>query len=319
LAVTRVLAADLGGSFIRLACVDPASDRLPAIRSRPTPAQDFAALADALAALVAEEDAPRDLPLVVAAAGLIDPESGAVISAANLPCLTGRHPASALADRLGRVVHFVNDADAFALAEAVSGAGRGHRVVFGAIIGTGIGGGLVVEGRLVRGLRGIGGEWGHGPIAATRLASAAAEIPRMTCGCGRTGCADTFGSARGIERLHVALGEAPADSHAIVDAWRGGDPGAARTVAVWAEMLSEPLALVVNATGASRVPMGGGIGIVPDLVAELDAAVRSRTLLGPAEPLLVPARLGAQAGLLGAARFGLQLAADTDRKARPGG
>lgn len=284
------------------------------VRTRPTPGQDFGALLDAFAELAAAEGAAPDVPLVIAAAGPIDPESGEIITA-NIPCLMGKRPAEALARHLGRPVHFVNDADAFALAEAISGAGRGHRIVLGAIIGTGVGGGLVVEERLVRGLQGIGGEWGHGPVAPTRVKVSPIEIPRMPCGCGQVGCADSFGSARGIERLHALLGGGETDSRAIVAAWRQGDAVAVRTIAVWAEMLSGPLAMAINLTGASVVPVGGGIGTAVDLVETLDREVRSRILLRSKQPVVVPARFGAKAGLIGAALLGARLSQETTRPA----
>jgi N-acetylglucosamine kinase len=185
-------------------------------------------------------------------------------------------------------------------------------VVFGIILGSGVGGGLVAEGRLVRGAGGIGGEWGHGPVAPSHLADGTA-VPRFPCGCGQQGCADSFGSARGLERLHAALAGAALDSRAIVGGWRDGVPAASRSIAAWLEMSSGPLAMAVNLTGASVVPVGGGLSNAPDLVAALDAAVRTRILRRTAAPLLIPSRLAETAGLVGAA----MLAANDDEPVSP--
>ena len=131
------------------------------------------------------------------------------IKAANIPCIDGLPLAALLTDRLGRPVIIGNDADCFALAEAVLGAGKSHRIVFGAILGTGVGGGLVIDGRLVTGRGGYAGEWGHAPVAATRVGTPPVELPRFACGCGLHGCVNTLGGARGMERLHAHLGGPP--------------------------------------------------------------------------------------------------------------
>ena len=197
-----------------------------------------------------------------------------------------------------------NDADCFALAEASEGAGRGHRIVFGAILGTGVGGGIVIDGRIVTGAGGFAGEWGHGPVAATSAGHPPVAIPRFACGCGLAGCVDTVGAARGMERLHKHLHGVELPSTAIVDAWRAGDAKAARTIEVQIDLLAGPLALVVNVIGASIVPVGGGLGKVPEFIALLDAAVRQRILRRLATPLVVPARLTLEPGLVGAAILG---------------
>ncbi|MCW4116447.1 ROK family protein [Aurantimonas sp. MSK8Z-1] len=304
----RVLAADVGGSFIRMAAVGGADD-VGAVKRRPTPADDLTGFADALGELIGELETAtgigRDAPLALATAGIVDPDNGLAL-AANIPCFTGEPVAERLSAALGRPVGLINDADAFALAEATAGVGRGQRIVFGAILGTGVGGGLVVDGRLVRGAGGFTGEWGHGPIANPLPQNTDGPLPRMACGCGQVGCADTFGGARGLERLHLALGHPAADSHAIVAAWTAGKPAAGRTVALWAELLCEPLALTINLTGASIVATGGGLGSDPALVALLDREVRARILRRLDTPLLTPGRLE-NAALVGAAILARQI------------
>ncbi|HEV7718672.1 MAG TPA: ROK family protein [Arsenicitalea sp.] len=301
-----VLCADIGGSFIKCAAADEAG-ALSNVQSVPTPANDWGGFVAALAGLTgaARPGVEMTTPLAIAIAGLVDPDTG-VITSANIPCLNGRALGPELEQRLGRPVLVVNDADAFALAEAGMGAGRGHRVVFGVILGTGVGGGLVVEGRLVRGAFGITGEWGHGPIAKTKLDTDGLTIPRFACGCGQYGCVDSFGGARGLERLHNFLSGRKQDSHAIIEDWQAGDPDAYRTMRAYIEMLSEPLALAINVCGASIVPVGGGLGSVPALIEALDEALGKLLNLRPKRAVVVPAQRVKDAGLVGAAVLGSQ-------------
>lgn len=242
-------------------------------------------------------------PIAISITGVVDPATG-IITCANIPCIDGLTLAADLEAQLGRRVLIANDADAFALAEAIEGAGRGHRVVFGAILGTGVGGGIVVDGRIHTGAGGFAGEWGHGPVAATSAGTPPVEIPRIPCGCGQVGCVDTVGAARGMERLHKHLHGIDLPSTAIVGAWLASDARAARTIEVQVDLLAGPLALVINVVGASIVPVGGGLGKVPRFVEQLDAAVRQRILRRLSTPLVVPAQLTGEPGLVGAAILG---------------
>jgi len=305
LETATILAADIGGSFIRMAAMVPSSKKVDRTVRRETPSHDAEGFYATIWEIVTELEASVSpgAPLVIAVAGTIDPESG-VISTANIPCLHGLAPGHTLTNRLGRPVLLVNDADAFALAEACVGAARGHGVVFGAILGTGIGGGLIIDGRPVQGARGISGEWGHGAIANQHPTRLGRYLPRMKCGCGQFGCVDTFGGARGLERLHLSLGHAEADSREIIEGWKSGQPDTVLTVEVWADMVSEPLALTLNITGATIVPVGGGLGSEPALIALLDREVRERTQHGNGPPIVVPGELMQDAGMIGAAILG---------------
>jgi N-acetylglucosamine kinase len=269
---------DIGGSAIRYA---PFDGRLGAVQSVPTPTHDFAAFCHALATLTDGAEG-----VAIALAGVVDPHDSR-IQCANIPCLHGRVAAFDLAAALGLPVRIANDADCFALAEAREGAGRGHANVFGIILGTGVGGGLVLDGRLIPGA----GEWGHGPVAT----------PRFACGCGQAGCLDTVGGARGMERLHGHLHGQQLASTAIVAAWLAGDDDAARTIDLYVDLLAGPLAMLVNTLGATVLPVGGGLSNCVPLIALLDRAVRARILRMTDTPLLVPAQSGAESALLGAA------------------
>lgn len=162
---------------------------------RPTPRDDFAAFVETLRGIIAETgEQPNGIALSIA--GVVDPDTQRLICA-NIPCIHERTLGADLEAELGLPVLIANDADCFAMAEAGLGAGRGHRIVFGAILGTGVGGGLVADGRLVNEAGGFAGEWGHGPIIASAAGDPPVAIPAYACGCGQKGCVDTVGGARG--------------------------------------------------------------------------------------------------------------------------
>lgn len=297
-----ILAFDIGGTTMKGGRARSPDD-IDVLARVPTPASDFDAFVGVLARAIA--DCPeRPRALAAAIPGIVDVDTG-LGRVANVPCLTGIPIRERLEAALGLPVLVANDADCFALAEVAVGAGRGHRVVFGVILGTGVGGGLVIDGRLVNAAGGFGGEWGHGPIAARIAGTPPVEIPRYACGCGLSGCLDVMISARGMERLHRHLHAAEATSIEIVARWGAGDAAARRTVEIWLEIAAAPLAVLVNTVAADIVPVGGGLGGSADLVAALDGAVRASTLRRFGRPLVIPALCRVEPGLVGAAALGL--------------
>lgn len=285
-----ILAFDIGGSRIRAALWDGV--RLAPVGEVATPAGDRQAFLQAIAGFAVGR-ALRGIAISIA--GVVDPATG-IGKVANIPAIDGLALGPALQGLTGVPVLVLNDADCFALAEATQGAGRGHASVFGVILGSGVGGGLVIGRRVVTGAGGFAGEWGHGPVIRGEFAFA--------CGCGQVGCIDTVGGARGVERLHQArVGEALA-SEAIVQRWQAGEVEATATLALWRDLVAGPLAMVLNVVGAGVVPVGGGLSRAPGLVSYLDQAVRGGVLRTTSAALVVPAECGADAGLLGAAMAG---------------
>ncbi|QGZ59085.1 ROK family protein [Paraburkholderia acidiphila] len=300
---SRVFVADIGGSYIRLGVSErPGSVRL--LDSMPTPVDSWEAFGAALQSLAERHIGESRSPLAISMAGAIDPASG-VICSSNVPCVSGRVLGAELTSRLQRRVRIANDADCLALAEAVEGAGAGHDVVFCVVLGSGVGGALVVGGRVAGGASGISGEWGHGLPVSTHVdfngTGHAEPVSALRCGCGRMGCVDTIGGARGLERLNALLNGEQQDSHALLDDWQQGSARAQRTVCAWLALVSEPLAAVINITGASVVPACGGLSNVSPLIEALDAAVRKRTLREFRERVVVPGRFRHDGGLIGAA------------------
>lgn len=297
-----IICFDIGGSFIKGAVARAADDISP-LAPRPTPLDDFDGFVATLIGVIAASGI-RPERIALSITGVIDPETGTA-TVANIPCIHGRTLRADLEAVLGTDVLIANDADCFALAEAGLGAGRGHAIVLGAILGSGVGGGLVVDGRLVNQNGGFAGEWGHGPALPFFAGDPPVAIPAYECACGQWRCVNTVGGARGMERLHFEIHRNKLSSKEVVAGWLAGDAEAARTIEIYVDLIASPLALAVNITGASIVPVGGGLSNSAPLISRIDETVRQRTLRRFARPLVVPSQLTVEPGLTGAALLGL--------------
>ncbi|MBN2630979.1 MAG: ROK family protein [Rhodobacteraceae bacterium] len=288
-----ILCFDIGGSRIKGALSDGCSP-LTLLGDVPTPGADFDAFLAALRGFLQGRDLRG---VAIAIAGVVSPDTGR-IKVANIPCADGRGLADEVRAALGLPVLVLNDADCFALAEARQGAGRGHRNVFGVILGTGVGGGLVLNGQLVTGAGGYAGEWGHGPVIAPPW-----DFP---CGCGSRGCVDAVCGARGLERLHRCLHGVEVPSTVILADWQVGEACAMQTIALWLDLIVPPLAMVTNTVGASILPVGGGLASVMPLLVALDLRLRKAILHQTELPIVVPATCRPEPGLVGAAEAGIE-------------
>ncbi|MFM2485349.1 ROK family protein [Celerinatantimonas yamalensis] len=297
-----VICADIGGSFIKFG-VSTAFGQVQFLEQRPNPATDWQALCHTLAELITchRSQYPDDAPVAISTTGVVDRQQDRV-TAGNISAYQGHRIQYELSQCLGRVVRVANDADCFTLAEALVGHAREQPIVLGAIIGTGIGGGLVINGQIIEGRNGITAEWGHAPITRTVITinHQPITIARQPCGCGQTGCLDTLAGARGLERLHQLLHHQTLDSRAIIKHWHAGQLQASQTIDGWLQIISEPLAYTLNILGASRVVVGGGLAEETALIRQLDRAVRLLTLTGTEQPLIVPGKFYQDGGLIGA-------------------
>ena len=170
-------------------------------------------------------------------------------------CLNGRPIREDLARKLGREVRVTNDANCFALSEAADGAGEGAEVVFGVILGTGVGAGIVVRGHVLDGPNGIAGEWGHNPLPWPRDD----ERPGPPCFCGRTGCVETFLAGPGLARDHLRVTGSAHSPEAILAAAAEGDAASEATLARYEERLARALAHVINLLDPDVIVLGGGL------------------------------------------------------------
>jgi N-acetylglucosamine kinase len=289
-----VTSFDIGGSFIRYA---HPSARGPVEETGrvPTPLHSWSEFVEALRKCLPETRGPA----VISLAGAFDAQTD-IADVANIPCLNGRRIASDLTKELGTPVAIINDADAFALAEAVEGSGAGKETVFAIILGSGVGGGLVHNGSLVSGRGGIAGEWGHGPVVDPTAGGTISGIPHFLCGCGQIGCLDAYGSARGLEKIHAALHNTSYSSIEVTTAWHAGEPQAAKTIDAFTTILARALSMVINLLGPDVIPVSGGLSADDRLLAEIDRKTRAITLANYSEPLLVRGVFSRTGGLQGA-------------------
>ncbi|MDT7950301.1 MAG: ROK family protein [Acetobacteraceae bacterium] len=246
---------DLGGTKTELALLDPAGAIVWRQR-QPTP-QSYDAIIRAMAELVIAADAATGTRATVGVGipGVLSPATG-LVKNANTQILIGHALDSDLAAALGRPVRVENDANCFALSEAADGAGQGARCIFGVIIGTGCGGGIVVDGRVLGGRHRIAGEWGHTPLPYARDD----ELPAPPCWCGQRGCLELYLSGPGLARSCGAP-----TGQAVLDRAHAGDPAAARALAAYADRLARGLAVVVNVLDPDAIVLGGGLSNLPHL------------------------------------------------------
>ncbi|MBI3506947.1 MAG: ROK family protein [Proteobacteria bacterium] len=250
---------DLGGTKIEIAAL--AADGSLRLRRRvPSPQGDYRATVAALAGLVAEADRETGAkPSVgIGIPGTISPATG-LVKNANSVWLIGHPLDRDLADAIGRPVRIANDADCFVLSEASDGAAAGARSVFGVILGTGVGGGLVYEGRPIFGVNSIAGEWGHNPLPAPRILDGVDERPGPQCYCGRQGCIETFLSGPSLARDYNAATGGDKKGEAIVAAAKAGEPAAKAALVRYADRLARALGTVINIFDPEVIVLGGGM------------------------------------------------------------
>jgi len=263
--VTFRLGIDLGGTKIELAALDAAgSIRLR--RRIATPAGDYDATVRAVARLV--EDAERELGapgrVGVATPGAISLATDRIKNA-NSTCLNGRALKQDIEQALHREVRIANDANCFALSEAVDGAAKGANVVFGVILGTGVGGGIVVHGRVLEGANAIAGEWGHNPLPLPQPE----DEPLPACYCGRHGCVETYLSGPGLARDHQRSTGERLEADAIAARAAAGDAACEGTLVRYERRLARALAGIVNVLDPDVIVLGGGLSNLERLYARI--------------------------------------------------
>lgn len=288
---------DLGGTKIEGIVLS--ADGTERARQRVATPTRYDLLLDALTALVASLERAHGAPIDrigMGIPGVISARSGCVKNA-NMVWLNGRPLDADLSARLGRAVRVANDANCFALSEAADGAGAGAAVVFGVILGTGVGGGVVVRGRALDGVNRIAGEWGHNPLP--RMTDL--ERPGPSCYCGRRGCVETFLSGPSMARDHqrfTGLSRTPAEIAAEADAH---DPHALATLARYTDRLARALAGIVNVLDPEVIVLGGGMSNVRALYAPLRESLAREVFSDDVATRVLPNMHGDSSGVRGAA------------------
>lgn len=292
---------DLGGTKIEAIALSRAGEEIT--RQRVSTPRDYAKSLDAMAELVYELErvAGETATVGVGIPGTLVPRTG-LVKNANSVWLNGRPLGRDLEERLGRSVRLMNDANCFALSEATDGAAAGAHVVFGVILGTGVGGGIVVDGRCLAGANLIAGEWGHNPLPWLTPG----EQPGPLCYCAKRGCVETWLSGPAFERDHAEHTGSALSGRDIVRAAAEGDAAAVATLARYYDRLGRALAALVNTLDPDIVVLGGGMSNLPDLPESVSAVLPHYIFAAAAasEPVatrVVRAAHGDSSGVRGAA------------------
>ncbi len=324
--MTCRIGVDLGGTKISGVVLGPEGDEVARDRV-PTPRGNYSATLDALVRLVADLEVSAALAPGVAPVGVGTPGSWQPrlerMKNCNSTWLNGRPLLHDLRRRLGERVRIANDADCLALSEAVDGAGEDAATVFGVILGTGVGGALVVGGRLLAGPNGLAGEWGHVPLpyfrqSAFPVVDAAdqgrfqleSRLEDRRCYCGRMNCIETFLSGPGLAAMHRELWGEMSSAEAIAREVAGS---ARRTFELYQHMLARSLAQVVNLLDPGVIVVGGGVSNATGLYPVLEALIPGFVFTSVPAPAgataddvrvtVRPARWGDDSGVRGAARL----------------
>ena len=264
-----------------------------------TPSGDYRATVATVADLVDTIEARvgrRQCPVGVGTPGAMSPATRRMKNC-NSTCLNGQPLLQDLRARLGDRVRIANDANCFALSEARDGAGAGAHCVFGVILGTGVGGGVVIGGEVLQGANGIAGEWGHTPLGSPQ----ASELPGPACYCGRCGCIETWLSGPALAADARGQGLAADDARTVVDAARAGDAIAAAALGRYVDRLGRSLAVVINILDPDVIVLGGGLSNVTELYERLPAVLPQYVFGNDVRTRIVPPAHGDSSGVRGAA------------------
>jgi len=290
---------DLGGTKTELIALDKQGMEKMRFR-RPTPARDYAATIQLIAGMVrqAEAELGSTASIGIGTPGAVSLKTG-LMKNCNSTCLNGRPLKEDLEHALKREIRLSNDANCFALSEAVDGAGADSAVVFGVILGTGVGGGLVVHGQVLDGVNHIAGEWGHNPLPAT----SPQDIPGPACYCGRHGCIEAWLSGPAMQAEHRQAHGKKLTAGEIAAAAQAGDVECLQTLEIYCERLARALAMVINIIDPDVIVLGGGLGNIGMLYSRVPLLWHRYIFSDEIRTRLLRPQHGDSSGVRGAARL----------------
>ena len=288
---------DLGGTKIEAAALDRTGQEVARLRI-PTPKDDYWATIRAITDLVKqlEEEAGEAGSIGIGTPGAISPATG-LIKNSNSVCLNGQPLDRDLEHALGRPVRLENDANCFALSEATDGAAAGGSVVFGVILGTGVGGAIVIDGKLVSGCNAIAGEWGHNPLPGP----GEQERRGPACYCGQHGCIETYISGPGLERDYAATTGNKRSASEIAEQAQEGDHPAELVLTRYEDRLARSLASIINILDPDVIVLGGGVSKIDRLYTNVPQIWTPYIFSDVVATQLVKAQHGDSSGVRGAA------------------
>ena len=301
--MTPRLGIDLGGTKIEGILLE-ANEIVDVLRT-PTPKDDYPATVNAIIDVISELESrntvDQSLPVGIGTPGAISHRTG-LMKNCNSTCLNGQNLLDDLVQQSGRSVRIANDADCFALSEASDGAGKNGRSVFGVILGTGVGGGLCYEGKLLEGANAICGEWGHNPIALNALTSMSNEIllPGRPCYCGRNDCVEAWLSGPAFEARYLERSQQHRSASDITSRLRT-DQLAADLMEQYCHLLALALSNVINIFDPDIIVLGGGMSNIPQLYDRVPEILPAYVFSDQINTAIRQAHHGDSSGVRGAA------------------
>ena len=285
---------DLGGTKIEGVLLDSAGD----IKRRerlPTPHEDYSGILDAISALIAVLTDDKQIPIGIGTPGSVSPKSS-MMRNSNSTCLNGKHLLRDLEQHLGRAVRLANDANCFTLSEASDGDGNDSPVVFGVILGTGVGAGIAVNSKLLQGPNGISGEWGHNTMPEVRGLKRGRE-----CFCGRLDCVETWISGPGLAKTYATHSQKTLSAREIAALDASGESMARQVLDEYFEQLAGSLAAVINILDPDTIVLGGGVSNTERLYQEVHSRIEKYVFSDHVGTRIVKAHHGDSSGVRGAA------------------
>ncbi len=291
------LGIDMGGTKTEVIALSAQGEELFRER-KPTPRGSYDDILDNICDLIrlAEQATHEKGSVGIGIPGAISPKTD-LVKNANTTELIGHPMRTDLEKRLSRPVRIANDANCFALSEATDGAGAGKQVVFGVILGTGVGGGIVVNGHVLTGANAIAGEWGHTPLPWANQN----ERPGPNCYCGRKGCLETFLSGPGMSQSHDPISGSGPTAKEIVALAEQGDAAALRTLATFERRLAKAFANIINILDPDIIVCGGGVSNLERLYENVPILWQEYSFSDSIDTPLAKAKYGDSSGVRGAA------------------
>ncbi len=297
------LGIDLGGTKIEAVIIAPDGQEQKRLR-RPTPPDNYPLALEQIAALCNDIESACGitdrLPLGIGTPGTVSKKTG-LMKNCNSTCLNGQSLVRDLEAVSGRRVRVANDANCFTLSEATDGAGKGAEVVFGVILGTGVGGGISAHQTLLQGINGISGEWGHVPLPLNAFNAALPLKPGRQCYCGRRDCIESWLSGPAFERSYTELSQKQQRSVDIATLARNGEGHARQCLELYVNLLALGLATVINIVDPDVIVMGGGMSNIDELIDGVSEHLPTYVFSDRVDTRLAIAAHGDSSGVRGAA------------------
>ena len=294
---------DIGGTKIEIGLFDTNLNLIDSWRI-PTPTQNYQGFINAITELISDADqrSGQQGSIGIGMPGIVD--SNSLVKSANVGCATGKPLVKDLQNRLGRNIAMANDCRLFALSESVGGVGDKLPVVYGAVIGTGAGGGLCVNGHLYETSNNIAGEYGHLPASGTLIEKY--NLPIRQCGCGLKGCSETYIAGPGLGWLYEHFGSGTNNTATFVNDLRNENLIAINTFKCYMDFLGSAFSTLVLSYDPDMIVVGGGLSKIDEIIDALPDAINKHLFQGIQSPIISRAKFGDSSGVRGAAILGRQ-------------